>query len=113
MDKLLSVGQVAKRLRVSVDVVRSLDDRGELKARRTPGGHRRYLPADVDRVIARLRAGRSRADTRPSRSPTPRRAPPPVHDRRPAQPADDDFDVEDDVPSIDELRAEAERGAAK
>src|SRR5690348_3150123 len=98
MDKLLSVGQVARRLRVSVDVVRSLDERGELKGRRTPGGHRRYLPAEVDRVIARLRAGRSRPETRPSRSPAPRRAPPLVHERRPAQPADDDFDVEDEVP---------------
>src|SRR6266566_7529659 len=111
MDKLLSIGQVAKRLGVSVDVVRSLDERGDLKGRRTRGGHRRYLPADVDRVIARRRAGRSGTQTRPSRSPGPRRTPPPsVHERRPAEP--DDFDVEQDVPSIDELRAEAEREAA-
>jgi len=110
MDKLLSVGQVAKRLRVSVDVVRSLDERGELKGRRTPGGHRRYLPADVDRVIARLRAGRSRAQTRALRSPAPRRLPTSPHERRPPEP--DDFDVEEDVPDIEELEAN-ERAAAE
>src|SRR2546427_12193685 len=109
MDKLLSVGQVAKRLRVSVDVVRSLDERGALKAKRTPGGHRRYLLADVDRVKARLHAGRSRTPTRAARSPGPRRPPPSVHERRPAEP--DDFDVEEDVLNINELRAEAEREA--
>lgn len=110
MDKLLSVGQVAKRLRVSVDVVRSLDERGELKGRRTPGGHRRYLPADVDRLIARLRAGRSGAQTRALRSPAPRRPPTSPHERRPPEP--DDFDVEEDVPDIEELEAEVEREAA-
>ncbi len=109
MDKLLSVGQVAKRLRVSVDVVRSLDDRGELKGRRTPGGHRRYLPADVDRVVARLPAGRS-TQTRALRSPAPSRPSPTVHEHRPAEP--DDFDVEEDVPDIEELDAEVEREAA-
>ncbi len=88
MDKLLSVGQVARRLRVSVDVVRSLDERGELKGRRTPGGHRRYLPADVDRVIARQRAGRTKTQTRPSRSSAPRRTPPAVHDRAAAADAE-------------------------
>src|SRR5436189_3791600 len=113
MDKLLSVGQVARRLRVSVDVVRSLDERGELKGRRTPGGHRRYLPADVDRVIARQRAGRTKTQTRPSRSSAPRRPPPAVHERQPAEP-DDDFNVEeDDVPSMFELAAEADREAAR
>src|SRR5436190_23043128 len=112
MDKLLSVGQVARRLRVSVDVVRSLDERGELKGRRTPGGHRRYLPADVDRVIARLRAGRSSAQTRALRSPAPRRPPPAVHERQPAEP-DDDFGVEEHVPNMFELAAKADREAAR
>ena len=112
MDKLLSVGQVARRLRVSVDVVRSLDERGELNGRRTPGGHRRYLPADVDRVIARQRAGRTKTQTHPSRTSAPRRPPPAVYERQPAEP-DDDFKVEEDVPSMFELAAEADREAAR
>ena len=113
MDKLLSIGQVAKRLGVSVDVVRSLEERGELKARRTPGGHRRYLPADVDRLNGRQRAGRSRTQSRSSRKPAPRRPSPAVEARRPAEPDYDAFDVEEDVLTMDALKAEAEREAAK
>ncbi len=112
MDKLLSVGQVAKRLGVSVDVVRSWDEQGVLKSRRTPGGHRRYLPADVDRLKNRQRAGRSRTG-HSARKPLARRPAPSIHERRSAEPDYDDFDVEEDVPDIEELEAEAEREAAK
>ncbi len=113
MDKLLSIGQVAKRLGVSVDVVRSLDDRGELKGRRTPGGHRRYLPADVDSVIARQRARRSRTQTDSPRKPPARRLPSPVREPPPPEPPYDDFGADEDVISMEDLRAEAEREAAK
>ncbi len=112
MERLLSIGQVAERLGVSVDVVRSLDERGELKARRTPGGHRRYAPADVDRVKARLRAARNRTPTRPPRSSTPHRASQSVHRYQPPEIDEDDSELED-VSSVDELRYEAEREAAK
>ena len=118
MDRLLTIGQVAKRLRVSVDVVRSLDERDELKARRTPGGHRRYLPADVDRARALLQGRRSRTQTSSSRTSTPRRRPPSAFARRlPAPDEDfedfDDFKADGEVLSVDEFRAEVEREAAK
>src|SRR5438132_13395155 len=56
MDRLLTIGQVAKRLRVSVDVVRSLTDNGQLRAERTGGRHRRYRSEEVERYRAKGRA---------------------------------------------------------
>lgn len=41
--------QVASMMMVSVAAVRNWADKGELKARVTPGGHRRYLRKDVMR----------------------------------------------------------------
>ena len=110
MDRLLSSGQVAKRLGVSVDVVRAMEARGELKGRRTPGGHRRYDPADVERARTRLRSS--------SIKPHPG---PPVPSQRPLRhsaptvtsAAPGGFGVEDNLPSVEELEAEAEREAAK
>jgi excisionase family DNA binding protein len=51
--KLVSVGEAARRLGVTVDVVRSLADSGELRPARTAGGHRRFDQADVDALKAR------------------------------------------------------------
>jgi excisionase family DNA binding protein len=48
MTQLLTIGQAAKRLGVSVDVLRTAEDRSEIKSTRTPGGHRRFRLEDVD-----------------------------------------------------------------
>ena len=53
MSGLLSIGAAARRLGLSVDTVRALDQTGELKAARTPGGHRRFVPVDLDAYLAR------------------------------------------------------------
>lgn len=53
MDKhdetYLTPGQVAKMLMVSPAALRIWAEKGEIKALTTPGGHRRFLPADVKR----------------------------------------------------------------
>ena len=64
----LSVGEAAKRLGVSVDVVRSLVERGELRAIRTGGGHRRIRDDDVERRRTTQRASRSGPQVRRSPS---------------------------------------------
>ena len=48
----LSVGEAAKRLGVSVDVVRSLVERGELRAIRTGGGHRSHAAIDCAGIVS-------------------------------------------------------------
>lgn len=48
--KLVSIGEVARRLGVSVDVARSLVDKGELPAARTAGRHRLVHPEDLERL---------------------------------------------------------------
>ena len=58
-DGLLSVGDVARRLRVSVDVVRSLTESGQLKAART-GGRR-----PPEQFPTRLRCRRLEGRRRP------------------------------------------------
>ena len=97
MDRLLSIGEVAKRLRVSVDVVRSLTESGELKGARTGGGHRRYRPEEVERWKATRRAPAKNA---PLERPT----------RKPSNRAEiDEPDVEEDQPTLEDLDAEFER----
>ena len=51
MKALLSIGQAAEYLGLSVDTVRELDRSGALKAIRTPGGHRRFKPAILDAYL--------------------------------------------------------------
>jgi excisionase family DNA binding protein len=53
MTALLSIGAAARRLGLSVDTVRALEQTGELKAARTAGGHRRFVPAELDAYLAR------------------------------------------------------------
>jgi excisionase family DNA binding protein len=101
MERLLTIGEVAKRLRVSVDVVRSLTTSGKLKAVRTDGGHRRYRPEDVDRFQAK---GRPRAQNRSVTRPS-------VHEARPSVSGQDDPELDDDT--LEELEAEAERAEAR
>jgi len=97
MDRLLSIGEVAKRLRVSVDVVRSLTESGELKGARTGGGHRRYRPEEAERWKATRRAPAKNA---PLERPT----------RKPSNRAEiEEPDVEEDQPTLEDLDAEFER----
>lgn len=53
MDKVeetyLTPGQVAKLLMVSPAALRIWAEKGEINALITPGGHRRFLPSEVDR----------------------------------------------------------------
>ncbi|MDP3938585.1 MAG: excisionase family DNA-binding protein [Deltaproteobacteria bacterium] len=99
-DGLLSVGDVAQRLGMSEDVVRSLIDSGELKAVRTGGGHRRCPPEEVKQF--KTRGGRRK----PNRAAGPRTnaprstAPPPV-------------EIEDEERRLQEYQAEIEHEAAR
>src|SRR2546426_856303 len=97
MDRLLSIGEVAQRLRVSVDVVRSLTESGELKGARTGGGHRRYRPEEVERWKATRRTPTKNA---PLERPT----------RKPSNRAEiEEPDLEEDHPTLEDLDAEFER----
>ena len=108
----LSVGEAAKRLGVSVDVVRSLVKRGELRAIRTGGGHRRIRDDDVERRRTTQRASRNGPQV--GRSPNLERRP--VAQSRPrtwlVEP-DRDRHFEEDPPSFEDLEAEGQREAAK
>lgn len=48
-ESYLTPGQVAKLLMVSPAAVRLWAEKGEIKALTTPGGHRRFLPSEVER----------------------------------------------------------------
>src|SRR5207237_5383142 len=96
MDRLLSIGEVAKRLRVSVDVVRSLTESGKLKAIRTGGGHRRYRPEEVERYKGKgLAATKRPAPERPAPKP-------------PSRADFGDPDFEEDPSTLEDLDAELE-----
>jgi excisionase family DNA binding protein len=71
MKTLLSIGQAAERLGLSVDTVRELERSGALKAERTPGGHRRFSPATLDAYLGRQSA-RTRSND-PARASAPMR----------------------------------------
>ena len=57
MKPLLSITEASERLGLSVDTVRKLENVGELKSVRTPGGHRRFALAVLDAWLARRGAG--------------------------------------------------------
>ena len=57
----LSVGEVAKRLGISLGTVRRWSDSGDIPSHRTPGGQRRYSSAEVDAFIHHL-SGREPAE---------------------------------------------------
>lgn len=54
-EKLMTPSEVAARLGVSPITVRSWVSKGWLRSRATPGGHRRFLWAEVERLIAERR----------------------------------------------------------
>ena len=47
---LISIGEAARRLGVSVNTLRRWDDNGLIRSTRTLGGQRRFLTEDVERV---------------------------------------------------------------
>jgi excisionase family DNA binding protein len=49
-EKLMSTHDVAKRLDVSPQYVRKLEEMGRLQAERTEGGYRIFKSSDVDRL---------------------------------------------------------------
>lgn len=51
MEKLLTIGQVAKQLNVTVKTLRLWDEEGKLLAIRTPGRHRMYKESDIEKFI--------------------------------------------------------------
>lgn len=50
-DPLLTVGEAARRLGVSVDSLRNWDDdpKFDISAERTAGGHRRFRASEIER----------------------------------------------------------------
>lgn len=50
--KDLTTAQVAERLGVSTTTIVSYGDKGLLRFRRLPSGHRRYRPEDVAELVA-------------------------------------------------------------
>src|SRR6266550_6377619 len=107
----LSVGEAAKRLGVSVDVIRSLVERGDLRAIRTGGGHRRILYDDVERRRTAQRATRTTPLARRSAEPERRPAVQTTRRTRPLE-RDRESHFEEDPFSLAELEAEADRTAA-
>ncbi|HYL56669.1 MAG TPA: excisionase family DNA-binding protein [Gemmatimonadales bacterium] len=110
--KYLPVGEAAKRLGVSVDVVRSLVESGELRGIRTGGGHRRIRDDDVERRRTTQRATRTKQ--RVSRSLASERRPAAHATRTPrlVEPNRQRY-IEEDQGSFDDFKAEIEREAAK
>jgi putative resolvase len=51
MEKLLTIGQVAKQLNVTIKTLRLWDEKGKLVAIRTPGRHRMYRESDIEKFI--------------------------------------------------------------
>ena len=67
----LTLGQAAKYLGVAQSTIRKWSDQGRVPAFYTPGGHRRYRRADLDRFLERSGPGARRAGAaRPSSSST-------------------------------------------
>ncbi len=60
-DELLSLADAAKLLKLSLDRVQAITDRGALVFLRTPGGCCRYRRGDLERIAAKwVRKGRQR-----------------------------------------------------
>jgi excisionase family DNA binding protein len=93
MKTLLSIGQAAERLGLSVDTVREMERSGVLKAERTPGGHRRFSPGKLDAYLGR-QSVRARPN-HPARASAPTRQRQPIHAHEEPldwPPADEDQD---------------------
>lgn len=73
MQQWITIGEAAQYLGLSVDKVRRLANEGTLRARLTPGGHRRFHIAVLDSYRKR-KGQKARARSRRKVSPKPRRA---------------------------------------
>ncbi|MFM5980691.1 MAG: recombinase family protein [Sphaerospermopsis kisseleviana] len=51
MERLLTIGQVAKQLNVTIKTLRLWDKEGKLVAVRTPGRHRMYWESDIEKFV--------------------------------------------------------------
>ena len=49
-DRIITIGQLAKRTGVAVSAIRFYEDKGLLRAQRTGGNQRRFLRSDIRRV---------------------------------------------------------------
>lgn len=67
-----SIGEVARRLGVSVEQVRKLADNGAIKATRTEGGHRRFTEAAIAEYEAKQEAAEKRRSLKRNAPPRPR-----------------------------------------
>lgn len=54
-DALLTTREAAERIGVSTATVKRWTDQGELRCERTPGGHRKFHPDEVERLARKLR----------------------------------------------------------
>ena len=61
-SQLLTPGEVALMFRVDPKTVTRWASAGRIGSVRTPGGHRRFLKADIDLLLDRLTTDRSTAD---------------------------------------------------
>lgn len=50
--ELLTIGEAARRLGVSVDTVRRWESEGKIAGTRTPGNQRRFASTEVERLKA-------------------------------------------------------------
>ena len=51
-EKLVSIGEAAEILGVARNTLRRWEDAGDLTAKRTVGGHRRYSLADLQHLVS-------------------------------------------------------------
>lgn len=56
-DRLLTPGEVAELFGVDPATVTRWSNAGRLRARRTPGGHRRFRASEVQEMLERVRNG--------------------------------------------------------
>jgi len=54
-DKILSISEAAQYLGVFPLTLRNWENKGLIKAFRTPGGHRRFRKSELDRIIGTSR----------------------------------------------------------
>ena len=66
MAKLFTTGDVAKRLGVSANTVRTWTDEGRIAYIALPSGHRRYEAEEVTRFLDSLRVPKGRAAAKKS-----------------------------------------------
>jgi excisionase family DNA binding protein len=64
-SQLLTPGEVALMFRVDPKTVTRWASAGRIGSVRTPGGHRRFMKADIDVLLDRLTTDRSSAESRP------------------------------------------------